>query len=716
MPKYLVTSGSHFTPFSYDELAKPIMQMQEAHNAAQDAYDTLSLETNALGQYISENPEDSRARAMYDNYMNKLTTLQDNLWQNGFNAQTRRDLAAARAGYASDITRLSTAIKNRQERSKEYWDARHKNPDLVMGADPGTGGLNDYLDNDNFGKDYYSYSGTSFMNEVGVDAKARASEMKRDPRYMRDPNLAGIITRIERDGFTSGEVQAASAAVRAAISGDTGALSGLDDASSILANVLMSHIDSTGSREALSQGRLSTAEMNRLLDYGTAGLSQAIGKETSRDFEDPYFKQRMELDTYARKQAMAARAKKQEEDLKRMNGHAEDHDIREVSGPDARRTLRRSKLYDTAAKTLLHTRDGREIRNAADASEVVYSGDLRRQYYSLFGFDIGRTPKKGTEASYLQGQAEKDGKVYYTRYNPRANGGNGAIEYSDTGKTGTWQPYPALTDIYKKAVAEYQRTRDSYKGTDIGNLAKIDPDRQYDDYSGNGVSFDTPLTGYRNALMSQPQNASGFYEQAYIAQRGVDNADYVDKLSQKISSGIQFKNKNGELSPARRQDDWRSWRGTSDGLHLMTKYGTIERDPIKRVKDVFTFDDKGNITNIKDVMITPDSILDRNQFGRSGTGYIIVRTSDNKEVAVNTDMLRSKTLVQEFAATRRDILDQMRVINSIPGLTPEQREELLEDKTWELVDDLSARIKYDYGFFLNTQDAPATDSKIIKEE
>ena len=148
----------------------------------------------------------------------------------------------------------------------------------------------------------------------------------------------------------------------------------------------------------------------------------------------------------------------------------------------------------------------------------------------------------------------------------------------------------------------------------------------------------------------------------------------------------------------------------------MTKYGTIERDPIKRVKDVFTFDDKGNITNIKDVMITPESIIDRNQFGRSGTGYIIVRTSDNKEVAVNTDMLRSKTLVQEFAATRRDILDQMRVINSIPGLTPEQREELLEDKTWELVDDLSARIKYDYGFFLNTQDAPATDSKIIKEE
>ena len=75
MPRYLVTSGSHFTPFSYDELAKPIMQVQEAHNAAQDAYDTLSLETNALGRYISDNPGDSKAKALYDNYINKLTTF-----------------------------------------------------------------------------------------------------------------------------------------------------------------------------------------------------------------------------------------------------------------------------------------------------------------------------------------------------------------------------------------------------------------------------------------------------------------------------------------------------------------------------------------------------------------------------------------------------------------------------------------------------------------
>ena len=79
MPKYLVTSGSHYEPFSYNELVAPIAQMQEAHNAAQDAYDALNLDTESLRRYITDNPEDANAKALYDNYIDKLTTLQQNL-------------------------------------------------------------------------------------------------------------------------------------------------------------------------------------------------------------------------------------------------------------------------------------------------------------------------------------------------------------------------------------------------------------------------------------------------------------------------------------------------------------------------------------------------------------------------------------------------------------------------------------------------------------
>ena len=273
MPKFLVTSGSYFEPFTYDELAKPIMQTVEAHNAAQDAYDTLATETAALRNYISENPDDANARSMYNNYMAKLESLQNNLWSRGYNASTRRDLSAARAGYASDITRIATAVKNRQERSNEYWKTRHEHPDMIMGTDPGESGLDNYLSNDLYGRDYYSYSGNDFAKMVGAEASARASEMLNDPEIKKDPRLVGYLQMIEREGFTNKQVDDAYAAVRKAVSGDASAFSNLDFGAGILANVLMSNLESTGAKN-----NVSSSEFNRLMDYGKVGLSQAVGK------------------------------------------------------------------------------------------------------------------------------------------------------------------------------------------------------------------------------------------------------------------------------------------------------------------------------------------------------------------------------------------------------------------------------------------------------
>ena len=273
MPKFLVTSGSYFQPFTYDELSKPIMQTVEAHNAAQDAYDQLSMETSALGRYITENPDDVNAKRMYDSYLAKLNSLQDNLWNNGYNAATRRDLASARAGYASDITRLQAAIKARQERSQEYWKTRHEHPDMIMGRDPGESGLDNYLFNDLYGRDYYSYSGNDFAKMVGAEASARASEMLNDPQVKKNPMLVGYLQMIERDGFTNKQVDDAYAAVRNAVAGDVSSVANLDFATGILANVLMSNLESSGAK-----GNVSQDEFNRLLDYGKIGLSQAVGK------------------------------------------------------------------------------------------------------------------------------------------------------------------------------------------------------------------------------------------------------------------------------------------------------------------------------------------------------------------------------------------------------------------------------------------------------
>ena len=294
MPKFIVTSGSTFQPFTYDQLVKPIQQMAEAHNVTQDAYDQISLETNALRNYITDNPEDAQAKAMYDSYMDKLTNLQNNLWSNGYNAQTRRDLAAARAGYASDITRLGTAIKARQERSAEYWKTKHAHPDMIMGSDPGLSGLDAYLNDDTYGQNYFSYSGNQFAAEVGTDAKARAAELLRNPEISKDPRLVGYLTRIIQQGFTNGEVDAAYNAVASAIGTDPTNLdridqntfNSLDPITKILADTFSEHLRSTG-----AAGNVSPEEFGRLMGYGRTGLSQAVTGPQFRDFEDKQWAQ-----------------------------------------------------------------------------------------------------------------------------------------------------------------------------------------------------------------------------------------------------------------------------------------------------------------------------------------------------------------------------------------------------------------------------------------
>lgn len=281
MPKFLVTQGSYFQPFTYDELVKPLQQMADAQNTTQDAYDTMSLETEALRQYITDNPDDARAKELYDNYVSRLANLQNNLWGNGYTPQTRRDLSLARSGFANSINPLKEAIQRRQEQSKAYWDYKNKNRDAIMGRDPGTFGLDNYLGNTTFGQDWYAYSGKDFTNQVGAEAKARASSMLADPEVSKVPGLVGYLRMVERDGFTNKNVDDAYTAVRAALSGDSSLLGELDMGASILAGVLMSNIESTG-----AQGNVDGNEMIRLLDFGKIGLSQAVGEAKPNTVHD----------------------------------------------------------------------------------------------------------------------------------------------------------------------------------------------------------------------------------------------------------------------------------------------------------------------------------------------------------------------------------------------------------------------------------------------
>lgn len=156
MSKFLVTSGSHFTPFSYDELVKPLMYMQERHDAAQEQADTLAMQAGAIGAMLDDSSP--RSRKLYDDFMSSADSFVDDLMKNGYNRNTANALSTLRRKYGTDITKINAAITKKAEAVKQYDEDIKKDKTLITDRDPRLASLDDWLDNPYAGN-YNSYSG-----------------------------------------------------------------------------------------------------------------------------------------------------------------------------------------------------------------------------------------------------------------------------------------------------------------------------------------------------------------------------------------------------------------------------------------------------------------------------------------------------------------------------------------------------------------------------
>lgn len=643
MARYIVTSDSYFTPFTYDELAKPLQQMTEAQLATQDAYDTLNLSTEGLDAYINKET-DPQTRQKYDAYRKNLRALQDELWNNGYTTASRRQLSVARNGYLNDITKISDKIKQRQELSKAYWETAHKDPDTVMGFDPGRLSLDEYMRNENAGMDWFSYSGKQFMQEVAADAAARASEFD-DVSYSKD--VPGYITRIRREGFSNDDVNKAIAAVR------NGTVSDLSGAERILADVLVDHINSTGARLGVN---ISPEQYNRFIDYGGTGLASTVGKKTYTDMNDVVFRQRLEDSSWAwrnsvtRAQALedAERERQTKLELEKIkqggsaNSSFDDTITRKGAGENYLKA-RKQVANDVGGKlaSLVFTKNGQRISSNAEASALVYGEDIRREAYKKFGWDIGVTIK-GPSDKMPVGQIMIGNQQMFTKYDKH----KGVVVSSDGVH---WAADENMNKLYNDYRKRYEDRVKYYKNNerDIYRLALTDPDKQREMYEREGLNFgNTSLTGYADAVMSKPGNErEDVWTASKVATRGTDKGEYIGAIASRIYSNLD-KNRSGVVK--HRQDDWRRDFNTGGGIHEISSTGRISEKPVADPHTVFKIDnDKGLITNIDQITVDESGI--RN-------GYVIVHLSDkNKLYSVSVDMLGSDRLSAYFAELANDL-------------------------------------------------------------
>lgn len=661
MARFLVTNGSNFQPLTYDEITRPLYEMAEAHRASQDAYDALSMQTESLRNYITDNPGDTKARTMYDNYVNRLQSLQDELWSTGYNTSTRRNLQLARNGFMSDINRIGKAIENRQARSAEYNKFKHEHPDMVMGEDPGLSGLDNYLDNDLYGTNWYQYSGLQFTEEVAKDALERSKEffnnIAQNIDVTKDPRLKGYLITSIKTGVTSQQVSKAGDLVRAAVqNGNLDVKFNESSAEGVLANVLLSHLKASG-----ANGNVSQSEFDRLVNRGIDGLSRAIGDETPKFLEDQVWKQNQDFINWKQKRIQERKwakedydemmAQQQDQENNRRRDFVIGHDTDEIHGENSDKANEITSKYSTGKDTVVMTKDDkaptREYNNKVQAAKDVFSEDSRRDAYDIFHFDIGRNPNPGlwgtgvlnSDKDLLHGWfIGKDGNRHDIIYDPKVdyNSGKGAIVVVENGQRKGIEP--AMTQLYRQYRTRYEEVLDHYMRheRDVYDLAKgLDPDSQYSDYRKLGVPENIGLDEFRDYAMRQPQNMlSGKVKRYRFADS--DNQEVRQRYIDKFIDHVGIDN-DGKFVMESRSDN----RKRNDAYSGVYKYdkstGDIDGKSIRNLNDILTYD-KGKV-NIKSLDVTLDSMTGEG----SGNGGFIVTLNDNKTYFFSSSMFGGET-------------------------------------------------------------------------
>lgn len=269
MARYIITSGSKFEPYSYDELVKPLAQATEAHKETQAAYDELATNAGSIGQLIGDGEGSKEARAMYDNYMNSINGYIDELSENGYGINAQRGLSQMRKMYGTQITGIANAIERRRKISDTLWEMGQKDPSLLIEFDPQNMGLDNWLKNPEY-TGPKTMSG-AYLEKLASDAAENFKNVLTSEANTRkwNPILGGqYFEAATFNGATPQQIEDAKQAFINNTVSDDIVVNGLAD---IMRNVYASSgVDAWGNPEAKAKAA----------SYIGNGINSALGKTT----------------------------------------------------------------------------------------------------------------------------------------------------------------------------------------------------------------------------------------------------------------------------------------------------------------------------------------------------------------------------------------------------------------------------------------------------
>ena len=168
-----------YQALSADEIYKPFELYTTAMKGAMSGYSTLGTQAHAIGQMlqVADEEKDANLIQSYQDYMDNLSSMTDDLMHNGYSQNAEWKLNKAQAQYAAMATPITTAYQARAKDIEAYNTAMAKDNTLMAAYDPTQSSLSDYINGMPKGNVYVS--GKELREQA---AKLGASISKREEK------------------------------------------------------------------------------------------------------------------------------------------------------------------------------------------------------------------------------------------------------------------------------------------------------------------------------------------------------------------------------------------------------------------------------------------------------------------------------------------------------------------------------------------------------
>ena len=204
MAQAYITTGSQFTPYTFDELLKPFLLYKEELDKQTKDFEDYDTNAEAIGAFLDSNL-DSDIYSTYTNYMDALNNAATDLSKQGLTPESREKLSALKRSFNKDMLPIKAGIEARDKARQQWNELSAKDRTLMTSFNPNTASVSAFMN----GKtpESINVSGNDLMQRAYNIAQVVSKNNIQDPEFMKV--MGGQYYQIKQEyGLDSPEMDA----------------------------------------------------------------------------------------------------------------------------------------------------------------------------------------------------------------------------------------------------------------------------------------------------------------------------------------------------------------------------------------------------------------------------------------------------------------------------------------------------------------------------